>query len=156
MANTIVLEKIRMKLAKIWFIGTALPFFLMTIQSVLGKYEPKTQEAWSWFIPLVFPTLTLMVSVMGVDAVGQYRRKVIRIGFANIVVWLSFAYIGALTIVILLEPLSAQDPFKVFSISNFFLGPLQGVVVAALGYLFTHATKENERKTVGVMDSETD
>jgi len=137
METVIEMQIIRLRLAKIWFIGSGIPFFLMVIQSVLGKYEPKTQEAWSWFIPLVFPTLTLMISVMGSEALGKNKKKQVRAGFAQITCYLSVAYLAVLSIVIFLEPLSTAEPFKVFSMSNFFLAPIQALVVGALGYLFT-------------------
>jgi hypothetical protein len=137
MNDTIDLETVRMKLARIWFIGSGIPFFLMVIQSILGKYEPKTQDAWSWFIPLVFPTLTLMISVMGTEAIGKKNKKKVRAGFAKLTSWLSVSYLIVLSLVIFLEPLSKAEPFKVFSMSNFFLGPIQALVVGALGYLFT-------------------
>ena len=137
MEDLIELYIARLKLAKIWFIGSGVPFFLMVIQSVLGKYEPKTQEAWSWFIPLVFPTLTLMISVMGNEALGEKKKKHVRAGFAKLTYILSIAYLAALSLVIFLEPLSTVEPFKIFSMSNFFLAPIQALVVGALGYLFT-------------------
>ncbi|RZK00615.1 MAG: hypothetical protein EOO46_20975 [Flavobacterium sp.] len=113
----------------------------MIVQTLLGKYEPNTQEAWSWFIPLVFPTLTLMISVLGNEASGRYKKKFVRKGFSSITIWLSIAYFVALSLVIFIEPFSTQDSLKLFSISNFFLAPLQAAVVGALGYLFTLETK---------------
>jgi hypothetical protein len=147
MSNTIPLEKVRNKLARIWFIGTAFPFLLIVIQTLLLKYEPKTQEVWAWFIPLVFPTITLMVAVMGAEAFTAQARKVVRKGFSMITCYLSFAYIVVLFLVILLEPISEGDSLKIFSISTFFLGPLQAVVVAAIGYLFTGEAKTETTST---------
>jgi cytochrome bd-type quinol oxidase subunit 2 len=139
------LDAARNQLAKIWFWGSSLPFMILTIQSILGKYGENVQDAFSWFIPTVFPTLTLMISVIGAAALKPKEDRVIRTNFLKITVGISIAYLIVLSLVIFLQPFSRyEDPIKLFSISNFFIAPLQGIAVGSLGFLFTSDTPKKE------------
>ncbi|MBE9584426.1 hypothetical protein IM792_08205 [Mucilaginibacter sp. JRF] len=139
------LDTARNKLAKIWFIGGGIPFVLLILQSILGKYGDNVEDAWTWFIPAVFPTLTLMVSVIGAAAMKPKEDRMVQGNFLALTKATSYAYLIALTLVMLMQPFSPyEDPIKLFSISNYFLTPLQGIVVGALAFLFTSDTKPNE------------
>ncbi|PSL24037.1 hypothetical protein [Chitinophaga ginsengisoli] len=132
------LEIARNRLAKIWFIGSGVPFLILVVQSILGKYADKVKEAFTWFIPTVFPTLTLMISVIGAAALIPKENRVIRTSFLKLTVGVSIAYLVILSLVLFLQPFgNFEDPIELFSMSNFFITPIQGVVVAALGFLFT-------------------
>jgi hypothetical protein len=37
-------------------------------RSVLGHFENRSQEVWSWALPTIMPTLSLIVTVLGADA----------------------------------------------------------------------------------------
>lgn len=118
---------------------------ILTVQSILGKYGENVQAAFSWFIPTVFPTLTLMISVIGAAALKPKEDRIIRTNFLKITVGISIAYLIVLSLVIFLQPFSKyEDPIKLFSISNFFIAPLQGIAVGALGFLFTSDTPKKE------------
>lgn len=139
------LDSARNQLARIWFWGSSLPFMILTVQSILGKYGENVQAAFSWFIPTVFPTLTLMISVIGAAALKPKEDRIIRTNFLKITVGISIAYLIVLSLVIFLQPFSKyEDPIKLFSISNFFIAPLQGIAVGALGFLFTSDTPKKE------------
>jgi cytochrome bd-type quinol oxidase subunit 2 len=132
------LDTARSHLTAIWLIGGGLMFAILVLQSILGKYGGQMQQAWSWFIPTIMPTLSLMLGVIGASALGQKDPRNVRRDFYNIARWLSIAYLTVLALTILLEPFSPmKDPTELFTVSNYWLTPLQGLVVGVIGVLFT-------------------
>jgi cytochrome bd-type quinol oxidase subunit 2 len=147
--KNVQLESARHKMAKIWFGGSAFPFMILVIQSIMGKYQGNVQGAFTWFIPTVFPTLTLMISVIGAAALKPRESRVVREGFLSITTWISIVYLSLLSLILLLQPVSDyRDPFKLFADSNFFIAPLQGICVAALGFLFTSDMEQSPDATL--------
>ena len=43
------MKKYRQKLTTIWFVGTGVTFFLLVIQTLLGRYGSSNQEVFGWF-----------------------------------------------------------------------------------------------------------
>lgn len=136
---------IRGQLSRLWFIGSSIPFLILVVQSILGKYGADTQKAWAWFIPTTVPTLGLMVGVIGASALGEHDKRGVQKGFADLVWWLSLAYVIILSLTILLEPFSPTEGVELLSLSNYWLAPIQGLVVASLGYLFTSGASPQSR-----------
>jgi hypothetical protein len=133
-------------LAVIWFAGGGFLFVILVGQSLTGYYEPRTQDAWGWFLPTVMPTLALIVGAL----VADYRKVVIggqdapKLS-AGPVFWLgaglSVFYLLVVASSILLQPLlSETSPLVLMQRSNLWLGPLQGLCVAALGFFFQSKT----------------
>jgi len=147
----IPLEQARNSLAKVWFIGAGLVFLILVVQSILGKYEGSLQEVWAWFVPIVVPTLSLMLGVMGATALteGGDKRRVKNF-FYKLSSQLSLFYLSILTATILLEPFSNTPGVKLYSLSNYWLGPIQGLVVAAISILFASQDKDEQPAIPGV------
>jgi hypothetical protein len=143
--KTIPLEAARNRLALIWFPVSALFMLLLIAQSILGAYGDEVQRVWGWALPNFLPTVALMVSVFASEALlpssdraPSVRRNFFRLSFA-----LSVFYLLVLLIPVLLQPfVAASDPdlvdkrIQLLETSNIWLGPLQGIVVTALGVLF--------------------
>lgn len=132
-------------LATVWFIGGGLVFFVVLIQSLLGRYGDDTNEIWGWLLPTVVPTLSLIVGVLVFDAVqsDKINRKVDRFLF-RLTVGLSAAYLGAVFLVIALQPLAAAPPLQLMTQANIWLGPFQGLVAAAMGAFFVKAAHADQ------------
>jgi hypothetical protein len=139
------LEIARSRLTAIWLIGGGLMFAILTLQSIMGRYGGQMQQAWSWFIPTVLPTLSLMLGVIGASALGKKDLRNVRRDFYGIARWLSIAYLVVLAMTILLEPFSPMNPIQLFTASNYWLTPLQGLVVGVIGVLFTANQKTSGR-----------
>jgi cytochrome bd-type quinol oxidase subunit 2 len=139
------LEDARVRLTTIWLIGAGLIFGILTVQSIEGRYGAQLQQAWAWFIPTVLPTLSLMCGVIGASALGTKDPRQVRPDYFKIARWLSICYLVVLALTILLEPFSPMDPIQLFTASNYWLTPLQGLVVGATGILFT--ANEKGRRT---------
>ncbi len=61
-------KKSRRKLAAAWFIGSFLLLLILIFQTAFGKYGDNITEAWGWFLPIVMPTLSLMIAVFAYNA----------------------------------------------------------------------------------------
>jgi hypothetical protein len=141
----LLLEDARTTLSRIWFIGSGVNFLILLVQSLLGKYGSDTQQVWSWFIPSVVPTLSLVITVLGVGAMGKKENRFVKTQFVDLAKYLSIAYMCVLFLTIVAASLR-PPAIDVLLLSNAWLGPLQGLTVAAIGYLFIakHAAEEQQ------------
>ena len=141
------LDNVRTRLATVWLTGAGLIFVLLVVQSLLGRYEDNTQEAWGWLLPSVMPSLGLIVTVLGYSALDpNFSKSVVRKSFVNVAVALSAVYLLLILLTILIQPIAAPDATKALDLmrtSNLWLGPFQGLVASALGVLFV--TKKEVR-----------
>jgi hypothetical protein len=136
-ADSVPLAHVRSRLAVVWLTSAALIFGLLILQSLLGKYGNRAQQVWSWVLPTMMPTLTLMLSALGADALnaepaGSYVKK----SFFQIAFWLSLAYLFLILLTILIEPFVATESLDLFNLSNLWLGPFQGLVASTIGLVF--------------------
>jgi hypothetical protein len=136
------LAAVRTKLTRLWLAGSGCSVLILVITSIFRGRADAAREVWSWFLPLVLPTIGLMVGVIGAAAILQRPKSYVRKSFADIAFWLSAAYLLLLLLTIVLEPFSPLRGAELHGMSNYWMGPFQGLVVAALGYLFTSEQKE--------------
>jgi hypothetical protein len=134
-------EAARWRLGAVWFAGAGLLFMLLVAQSLLGFYGGRTESVWSWFLPTVMPTLSLVVGVLVAEARREEAPRPRTIGPAlfRLAVGLSAVYLllVAASIVFAAVRGSAQvHPVEIMQRSNLWLGPLQGLVAAAVGVFF--------------------
>ncbi len=139
----ICLEKARWRLAATWFPAAALLLLLLVGQSIMGVYGGSLQRVWSWALPNFLPTLALMVSVFAAEALNPNDSGTVfvRRNFCTLSLGLSVFYLVLLLLTILIPPLlpatdGPVDRIKILENSNLWLGPVQGLVVMALGVLF--------------------
>jgi len=134
-----VLDKARWALTWVWLVGAAIPFVILIIQSVMGKYGTNNgiQRAWAWFLPNVTPTLVLMVGVLGAAAFSRDDNRLVRRDFFSLSRALSLFYLCVLTLTFVLEVLSTIPPDQLMTMSNYWLSPLQSLTAGAIGLLFT-------------------
>jgi hypothetical protein len=124
-------------LASIWFGSGGVLFLVIFLQTLLGHYGEKVGDAWSWFLPTIMPTGSLIIGVLVSDAFGKSepRKTVNRFTF-NLSLILTIVYLIAVSLVIFLGPLVNVSPLDLMKSSNLGLGPLQGLVSACLGIFF--------------------
>lgn len=144
----ISLEKARYRLARLWFIWVGIIFLLLVAQSFGDVYEGRLEEVWSWALPTFIPTLSLLLSVLGANAIVQVGDSgadtgVLRRSFYSITYWLSVFYLLLILATILLQPIAVSiNPSDKFSAADFlkrsqlWLSPVQGLVISAMGVLF--------------------
>lgn len=112
-AELIELERARSTLSKIWFLGCGIIFVILLAQSFGSVYRGHLSEVWSWAMPTMLPTLSLIISVLGADALVSKGRQeenegpkfVVRRSFYRIAFWLSILYIALIFISVIGQPL---------------------------------------------------
>src|SRR5215472_13399815 len=113
------LARARSRLAAVWLSAAGIVFGLLILQSLLGKYENRVQQAWSWALPTMMPTLTLMLSVLGADAlrVVESETAYVKKSFFHLAFWMSLAYLSLILVTILIEPLVSYSSLATLVIS---------------------------------------
>ena len=133
---TIAMSAAKRRLSVVWFTGAALLSILMIGQTILGHYED-AEDAWSWLLPGIVPTLSLIVGVLVVDALGKGAadRRVDRFMF-RVALGLSLFYLLLVAAPVLMQPFAQLPPGELLKLSNLWLAPAQGLVSAALAAFF--------------------
>ena len=135
------LDRARRVTAIIWFAGGGLCFALMILQSISNRFAGMAQEMWAWFTPTVVPTMGLIIGVLASTASEDDSGRTVKKFFYHAALGLSAAYLIVLLLTMLLEPLAGTHNMAYFKFSNFWLSPMQGLVVASLGALFNSRKK---------------
>jgi len=128
------LKECQQKLAALWLIGSAALFGLVFLQTTFGHFGKDTSSAWSWLLPTILPTASLIVTALFRTS-GAETKTVDRFLF-RLAFLLSLFYLGTVISVILAQPLSAAGPAEALAHSNAYLGPFQGLVASAFGAFF--------------------
>jgi hypothetical protein len=96
---------------------------------------PNPADVWSWFVPNIFPTMTLV----GAGAYGG-RNTPARAGEGSTALFILAVAASALYLALLTQALAnaliTMQPTKSLSTANLWLGPLQGIVTSLLGFFF--------------------
>lgn len=155
----ILLETARWRLGTLWFGGSGLIFLVLAIQSLTGVYEDSVKSVWGWALPNFLPTLMTMIGVFGADALApeaEADRLSVRSNFLKLAIALSAFHLFCVMLTLLIRPLLPglnndpnMPPMEVFDTANLFLGPLQGLVGAAIGVLFFSKAKESTAPEAG-------
>lgn len=130
-------------LARIWLIGGGILFMIFILQTALGRYHGHTKEVWGWLVPAIVPTASLVVGVLVSDRFGVGSKPQLVMPFVfRLAAWLSFVYLLLVLLTILLGPFSPFGPVALMKQSGLWLGPLQGLVTAAVGAFFVNRPKD--------------
>lgn len=139
--STLTLASARNRLAALWLITAAFLVLLMIAKSLFGAFDVDdtaagVTEAWAWFMPAVMPTLALIIGSLTLD-VGKSERKTSVLFPFRVAFWISMFYLGLLLLALVFIPASdAKGPMYALTTSNIWLGPIQGLVAASLGWFF--------------------
>jgi hypothetical protein len=148
LAKVIPLDSVRSRLAAVWGTGAGLAVLLVVVQSLLGRFGDRTQDAWGWLLPTIMPSLGMIVTVLGYTALDPlFSKLVVRKSFFVIAMVLSIGYLGLVTLTVLIGPFAAENGSQMVDLmntSNLWLGPFQGLVASALGVLFVTKKKEGD------------
>ena len=145
----IPLDDVRNRLAWIWIIGFCLVVMIMVVESLLNVYKSPsadmTQEAWSWLLPTLMPSVGLIITVLTYTALDPTMTgSVVRRSFVPIAIGISIFYLLLVLLTILAQPFASHSPKEAVAAmhtSNLWLGPIQGLVASAIGVLFASEEK---------------
>lgn len=132
------------RITVLWFVLFAVIFCLLIAQSIVVK-DKNVIAAWGWFLPLTLPILSLMSSVMVLQANGtiKLKGKVSRFTY-NLTVFTSAFYLLVVLITLISASLIEGFEEELFSQSGLWLGPLQGIVGAFIGVFFVKDASNGE------------
>jgi hypothetical protein len=130
------------QLARLWFAGAGIVSLLVLLQSLHGRYGAEVAQAWSWLLPTLVPTLSLIIGQRVFDAVQSTPDRATDRFLYRLTASLSSVYLLAVLLVVLLQPLSTPGPIELMVQSNVWLGPMQGLVIAPMGAFFVKAGRE--------------
>lgn len=135
------------RLAVLWFLGATPVFLVVFVQTLRDVYGDRTQEVWSWLLPTLLPTLLLITGVVAADAIRKAAQHAVSVDkfFYRLTAALSIGYLVLVNAVFFLRPFSPLDPLVLLQRASLFLGPLQGLLAAALGVFFS-SKKPSENK----------
>lgn len=136
----IPMNKCKKNISILWFSYSCILFFVILLQSLFGHYGDNVSEVWGWFLPTIMPTLSLILSVLLIDALEKDKKdKKIDKFIYRLALCLSIAYFISISLTIFIQPFITTNFFKLISQSNLFLGPLQGLVSGSIGAFFVKA-----------------
>ena len=125
------------RLSTLWFVGSAIVFSIILFQTFFGHYSDKAQEAWSWFLPTVLPTLSLMIGVFVTEALwGRYTEKHIDSFIFKLSFYLSIFYFVIVFLTVMMQPVVTNAAIGFLKQSNLWLAPIQGLAAASIGAFF--------------------
>ncbi len=151
-----LLDWVRTRLAFLWFAGACLVLSLVVLQTLNGRYGDHVQEAWTWLMPNLMPTMGTILAGLGYTALDPHRsRATVRSSFYHLAYWVSSFYLALVLLTILIAPtrpegVTGKGAVELMHTANLWLGPLQGLVATALGVLFASKQKSPaDKATVG-------
>jgi hypothetical protein len=122
---------------------------ILIVQSVRGVYGSATEKAWSWAIPTVLPTLLLILGTVARPSANARSSKSVDQFAFRVTLGLSAFYLLCIVATPLLRPPMTGDrsTIEIMALSNFWLGPLQGLIGLALGFFFASVSDDRQAST---------
>jgi len=148
MTARITLDRCKHRLAALWFGASGLAFMIVVLQSV-QRFHGLLDDLWSWFVPTILPTLSLIIGILVADSMRPHGREKSADPFTFRTAWgVSAFYLLALLLTLLSQPFAAGDPkgqLQFLKTASLWLLPTQGLATAALGAFFikTDAAEKN-------------
>lgn len=143
------LSQAKKRLMLLWFPASGFLFLLLMLQTAFGHYGDHARDAWSWLLPTIIPSLSLMIAVFTMDlGSGEAERQVERFAL-NLCFGISVFYLIAVAVIILLGPIAGHNgrtSLDLMAQAQFGLAPMQGIVSGVLGWFFVKPQKRSSRR----------
>jgi Na+/H+-dicarboxylate symporter len=145
MESKISLSQAKKVFAYVWFCVGGGIFILVLLQTVFGRLSEEASDVWSWILPMIMPTLSLMAAVIVADSFDSHGKDkmVGRFGY-RLTMIISLFYVCSVFCIIVLSSLLNASPMKILNQASLALGPLQGLVTATLGFFFVQKPKARD------------
>jgi hypothetical protein len=142
-------QRARLWIALPWISIFAVIFLGLTVNTFSGSFcapgEMFCAEAtaiWDWFAPATLPTTGLIIGALAVDALSPNRREQTAKPYFILTLALSALYLVVVLVIVYAAVLGYAKPADLGIGQTLIVGPLQGVVSAALGIFYYTATPE--------------
>jgi hypothetical protein len=138
----------------VWFTGAAFTFILILLQTLFGKFGGEEKRAWSWYLPTVMPTLSLIIGALVTDRRSEPSADARRVDpfLYRLAMSLSATYFLVMLGPVMAQPFTDVTILEVLDLSSLWLGPLQGLVAASLGAFFIRREARPGAQQVGETD----
>jgi hypothetical protein len=136
------ITKCKYWLATVWLAAFLFLLTVLILQATFGRYgtnasDGKASEAFSWFLPTIVPTLSLIIGVLVSDARDDRKDvKLVDQMMYRLSMLLSIFYLAMVSLIFFIDPFTNWSQLQLMKISNLWLGPLQGLVSATIGVFF--------------------
>ena len=155
------LEACRKWLVGIWGVGFIIPFILILLQDLNGKYGPKDNEVLGWLTTLTLPTILLMLGVIvanptpSADRKKTRRKKALKeeaededaeeaeksnavheLFIFKLAVGVSIVYLLIINLVFFYEPFALSKPQELMRNNKIYLAVFDSILSLLIGYFF--------------------
>jgi hypothetical protein len=136
-------SKGQQSVAILWLCGGGLAMVILIAQSIAGTWGTWVSDAWSWLLPTILPTLTLIMSTVVVEATKQRttNSEVNLFAYYLCLALSAFYLICVLTILITVNFVQIK-PLALMKMSSLWLAPLQGLLSGIVGVFFVKQKSE--------------
>ena len=124
------------RLTYVWMIGVGVSFALLLAQTFTGKFGDQSPRAWSWFLPAVLPTLTLIVGSLVYQSRSASPGATADPRLYRLSSGLSAIYLILVLFVLLSAAFPGPAPIERMTQSQIWVSPVQALVTSALGAFF--------------------
>jgi cytochrome c-type biogenesis protein CcmH/NrfF len=148
-------SKGQQSIAILWFIGGGLAMTILIAQSMAKTWGSWVSDAWSWLLPAILPTLTLIISTVVVESTQQRKSRTEVNSFAYyLCIGLSAFYLICVLTVLLSINFVQIKPLDLMKMSSLWLAPLQGLLSGIIGVFFvkqagSRLKGKSKRRTLG-------
>jgi hypothetical protein len=132
--------------AILWFCGGGLAMIILIVQSIAGTWGAWVSDAWSWLLPTVLPTLTLILSTVVAEAIQQRDSRIEVNSFAYyLCMGLSAFYLICVVSLLFAVNFVQMKPLELMKMSSLWLAPLQGLLSGIIGVFFVKQTESGQK-----------
>jgi hypothetical protein len=131
------------RLLLVWLLGSLPPLCILLIQTLNNYYEGADAEAWGWLLPVIMPTLSLVLGTYTAITRGtRLSKRTAERFFFRVTLIISVFYLLIITTTLLSLQFFSPAPIDTLRKTNYLLGPLQGLVAGCLGAFFVSSKAE--------------
>lgn len=139
---SIPFSKGQQNIALLWFCGGGFAMIVLIVQSIAGTWGSWVSDAWSWLLPTILPTLTLILSTVTMEAIQQRAsRREVNVFAYRLCLGLSAFYLICVVSLLLAVNFLQIKPLELMKMSSLWLAPLQGLLSGIIGVFFVNQTK---------------
>ena len=109
---------------------------ILIVQSTAGDWGASTSDAWGWLLPNIVPTLTLIVGTFVAEVGSAAKATEVSKFLYYLCEGLSAFYLINVLFILCAGNFVPMKPLELMKMSGLWLGPMQGLVSAAIGVFF--------------------
>ena len=91
-------------LAVLWLVACVALVTILLFQTQVGRFGADYQRAWSWLIPQIFPTLSVIIGGISYGILNQQQEFQVDKPPYQMALWFSAAYLLIMLLTLLIEP----------------------------------------------------